>query len=381
MKTLICLCLSVLACNLSWAQSITVLDSFHLYIYEDDEWNLSSGDIYSQMSDGSVIANQFAITDDNERSFTHRITANFDENGNEVQNLVSVLDEATGEFLPNTLSIYAFDAENNLTERVRQLYNEETHDWVNVEKWEYTEYDAFNNFGKTENFNHTEADGWLLANSILLDNGYENDLLDTVSAFRNGEQWYTRAFDYDGADLLMENRTVFYFNGEINHLTRSNFEYNSLEEREWRMYGSYTPAAGETDSILRYRDNFEYDTDGNLFRLTNEDYDTDNSDYQFDERSVYFYPQVTSVDDLDESLISVQWRNNKFNQLELQIGDLSANENYRLSIFNGSGKMVKNLLINQESQWSNNYSLSSGMYYVVIRSASGLTHTEKVIVQ
>ena len=381
MKTFICFCLAALAFQLSWAQSNTALDSFHLYNYENDEWQLISGDIYTQMADGSVLSNQFSITDMDERIFTNQVTSKFDANGNEIENLVAVLDEVTGTYMPNTLSTYEYDANNNLTKRVRQLFDEVDQEWVNVEKWEYSEYDAFNNFGKTENFNHTDAEGWLLANSILLDNGYENMLLDTVSTIRNGEQWYTRAFDYNGTDQLMENRTVFYFNGEINHLTRTTYDYDGGEEKAWRMYDSYTPAAGETDYVSRYRDYFEYNSAGDLLSVTNEDYDIDGLDYEFDERSVYFYPEVTSLNNLSESLISVQWRNTQFNQLELQIEDLSANENYRLSIFDGSGKLIKNLSIYQESDWSSNYTLSSGMHYVVIRSESGMTHTEKVIVQ
>lgn len=380
MKTFVCLWLTILAYNLSWSQAITALDSFHLYSYVDDEWQLTSGDIYTQMSDESILSNQFIISDQNERRFISQVSSIFDSNGNEIENLVSFLDETTGAYLPNTLSTYEFDSNNNLIKRVRQLYDANLEDWVNVEKWEYAEYDEYNNFGMTENFNHTDEDGWLLANSILLDNRYVNDLLDTVSTLRNGDQWYTRAFDYDGADFLVENRTVFYFNGEINHLTQTTYEYEDVD-LAWRMYGSYTPAAGETDYFPRYRDYFEHDADGQVLSLTNEDYDFDSDEYVFDERYVYFYPQVTGLDEIIESMISVQWRNTQFNQLELQLSDLSANENYRLSILDGVGRMVKNLSINQESNWSNSYSLSSGVYYLMIKSASGIMQTKKVIVQ
>jgi len=380
MRTLTFLCLGLIICNIALTQSITALDSFHLYTYEDDEWQLSSGDLYSQLSDGSVETDRFEILDGDIRNFTTSIITQFDSSGNEIENVVSVYDEVTGNLNPSSMTTFDYDASNNLIKRVRQLWDATLMVWVNVEKWEYSAYDNFNNFGKTENFNHTEADGWLLANSIDLDNRYENMLLDTVSTVRNGEQWYTRAFDYSSDDLLMENRTVFYFSDEINHLTKTTYDYNDLDQRSWRYYEFYTPPAGDVDYIPGYRDNFEYTTDGEISSIVNEDYDVDNNDYFFDEKLVYFYPQSTGLYDFDDSKVSVQWSNTQFNQLQLKVTDLTANENYILSIYDASGRMVKNLRINQSTQWENRYSLSGGIHYVVLQSEAGSKHTEKVIV-
>ncbi len=363
------------------AQDITLLDSFHFSEYLDNNWELINGNIYDQNMDGSVTSVRFQQDIFGERIITSRSTVFYDANGNVDYVNVESYDQISSTFNISSRTLFTYDDNNNLLSRVNQVWDETLTGWVDSSKWEFSFYDEYNNYALSQQFDYSQSAGWIEDTNIRIENFYENDLLDSSFYVRNSEPWYYSAFDYNDDDLVMEDRTIFYFLGEPDFVTRTIIEYNDQGLRSYRYAENFSLFLGESEYAPSFQQDYIYTPSGELQERISERYDDEFEEFNLDWKRNYFYPQSVSVKNLDESALDVQWNNSMIGQIGITINDLDHNSAYRISLIDNSGRIVKNLRFDNSQQWSQHYRLESGMYHLVVYSEEGNIYSKKLVVQ
>lgn len=381
MKFLLSTCFSIIFFQSSFSQDITLLDSFHYYEYLDNNWELIYGREYDQVADGTVISTSFDVDVTGARITDFRSITTFNDRGDIEESIAESYVPISSSFSVSSRLLYTYDDNHNLLTRVAQLWDDGLNDWVNSEKYEYSLYDSYNNYALFQRFNYSQSNGWIENSNTRIENFYENDLLDSCYKVRNGEPFYHSAIEYNSDGLITEDRTVFYFLGEADFFTRTIPEYNDQGLRSYRYAENYSAFLGETEYVPSFQQNYSYSTSGQLLEQISEAYDEEMEEFYFNWKRNYYYPQSVSVVDVSEATFDVRWNNSMIGQVEIAVSDLDVSADYHLSIFDNSGRLVKNLKLENRGQWSTRYRLNSGMYHLVIYDDQGNGYSEKIMVQ
>ncbi len=379
MKHLFIIFLSSVLVQFGWSQELRLLDSVITSVYTDNNWEIDGGIIYEPLMDGGILASNFSIEDDRRHFFTNEILE-FHDSGNFSTVTVQKYDELSSLFVNDVRDSYVYDADDNLVSITRQQWDRILEDWMDDKRVEYLLYDSFNNFLQSDRYNYDPEDGWELASKMRINNFYENDLLDSCYKIRNGMPFYHSVYNYDEQNLLREQEVVFYYLAAPNIHAKYSYEYNEENLRSVYLYEDYSLSIDQMDYIPRFKEYYDYNIKGALVQNTREVFDLSEQVFNPAVRQNYFYQISTQLEDLISTELEVQWNNSMIGQVEICVKELNVGEKYRLSIFDNSGRMVKNATIENTGQWAQRYSMESGMYHLVIYDAHGKRQVQKFIV-
>ncbi len=362
------------------AQDITILDSFHLSEYVADEWEIIHGRIYDQQTDGSVRSINFEVSPTGDRSISSEASIYFDSNGNVVENVLKIYDPLSSTYSNFSRKLLGYDANNNLLNFQLQFWDEELNGWLNIGKSEYSFYDATNNYALKEDFDYSQLFGWRKISTYEVENFYENNLRDSCFTKLDGEPWNSLAFEYDADGLLIEQRSIYYSFGEVDRFRKTDYTYNDKGLETNRYIEAFSISEGESGFMPFLRVENSYTNQDELLENININYDEELDEFRFGTKGNYFYSSTTSIKHPEQEYLKVLWSNAAFNQLNIQVEGLNVDEKYRLSIFDNSGRIIKNATIENSGQWTQRFSMQSGMYHLVIYDEHGKRNSEKLMV-
>jgi len=91
-----------------------------------------------------------------------------------------------------------------------------------------------------------------------------------------------------------------------------------------------------------------------------------------------FWNLITSDDDILEEQLQFKLSNPESRTLNIEVGNLEANENYKLAIYDVNGRVVKYRNVEHQTRLGQTYKLEVGFYFVSIWNKDS-RYTEKVV--
>lgn len=284
-----------------------------------------------------------------------RYSYTIDGVGNSVLELLETFNSGTGQFEPSIRTATTYDAANELTGRLTEVYLNGA--WENSTKSEYTHYAD----GKLKDQIDYEWDAtteaWIetfkshySASGKILSSEYRGDYDPVNQVFNFG---YRFNFTYNADDLILEQK------------------FDNLQ-------------GGTFDTYIPYNlINYEYDNEGGLLEKVEQLWDLNSSTMKLSNKTHYFNTGC-SFSDTDgplEAKSNCQYANPIQPGQPIQCTGLSDGGSAMLELYDLAGRLVHQQAFAQTSSLDLRHPLPAGLYLLSIHDDKGWSYRSKVVVE